>query len=1134
MNILFVLYGDFSSNSVNPLALHARELHMCGHSCAVAVPKNLETVHQCQNPSFRPLLYRDVLNDPESVFPDRRPADVIHAWTPREVVRRFVTSYLAKRPAPLVVYLEDHERWIACRAIGLDEATLVQQTEQRISERVPDALSHPFRYDSFIGLADAAVVIQDKLEIEVPPWVCCKTVMPGVDLEFFSPRAADGALRRKYGVADNERVIVYPGGLNGLNKPAIETLCRAIGLINGQGHPCRLLRAGPFALDFIDQLPPEAAASINDLGVLPRSELPDLLALADVFVQPGKVDPFEDLRLPGKLPELLAMGRPVVMPAVNIAHLFKDGVDAVLTRTGSAEEIAEKCVGLFTDPQQADRIGQAGRRLAEKYFAPKSQAGRMANVYKAACDRFDPMIAAEVWRTDCENTPVAMLLARKLKLLADAHGTKFSFEVGEILMEHARYIELMQRRVSGLETGIVERDAQIAGLAQAVRDKDVRIRNLDSASRAREEQLANFMQAVAALRGSISWRLTGPVRFVGYPFVQTRKVIKVLLDAPSMCGGYRGLIQYARKVYQEEGFDGIRQRILVHVNDRSYKAWIHQYDTLNDGKRTAIKAAIDQMAHKPLISVVMPVYNPPIALLNAAILSVRDQLYSNWELCIADDASPNPEVAQALRNHQAADPRIKVVYRPVNGHISAASNSAIELAGGDYIALLDHDDLLAEHALYWVADAINKNPQAKLIFSDEDKIDSNNVRLDPYFKCEFNYELMLAHNMITHLVCYQRATVLELGGFRRGYEGAQDYDLALRAIERCSRDQIIHIPRILYHWRVAPGSTAFRAYEKPYALIAAQASIQEHLNRVGLHGKVVDAPEVVGCSRVIFSPPAENPSVTIIIPTRDRMDLLKKCIDSIFAKTTYKNYRVCVIDNGSIEPETINYLKQLPKDKVTIIRDERKFDFSALNNLAVSQTQSDYICLMNNDIEVITPGWIEEMLSHAARPGVGCVGARLWYPDGRLQHGGVITGIAGHAGHSHRFAAKYSTGYHGRPNHHQAFSAVTAACLLVKRTTFDQVGGLDKDLKLALGDVDFCLRVQQAGYRNVWTPYAECIHYESASRGYETTPEKQSRFETERAFLRERWGEALFKDPFYSPNLTLDAEDFSLAWPPRV
>jgi glycosyltransferase involved in cell wall biosynthesis len=262
------------------------------------------------------------LTAPDSIFPDGRPADIIHAWTPRENVRCFVTAYMAKHPTPLIIYLEDHESWISCRALGYDEVTLVQQTEQSISERLPDSLSHPFRYDSFIGLADAVVLIQDKLKADVPSWVYCATVMPSVDLDFFSPRAANSLLRKQYGVRDNEQVIVYPGGLNEFTRPAIETLCRAVGLINSQGFACRLLRTGHVALNFLDQLPPETVAVINDLGVLPRSELPNLLALADVFVQPGKIDPFEDLRLPGKLPELLAMGRPVIMPNVNIAHLF--------------------------------------------------------------------------------------------------------------------------------------------------------------------------------------------------------------------------------------------------------------------------------------------------------------------------------------------------------------------------------------------------------------------------------------------------------------------------------------------------------------------------------------------------------------------------------------------------------------------------------------------------------------------------------------------------------------------------------------------------------------------------------------------------------------------------------------------
>ncbi len=529
MNILFVLYGDFTTNSAVHLTLHARALNSGGHSCAVAVPRNLESIKHCHDVFFRPVLYADVLIAPDSIFPDGRPADIIHAWTPRENVRRFVTTYMAKHPTPLIIYLEDHESWISCRALGYDEVTLVQQTEQSISDRLPDSLSHPFRYDSFIGLADAVVLIQDKLNADVPSWVYFATVMPSVDLDFFSPRAANSLLRKQYGVADNERVIVYPGGLNGFTQPAIETLCRAVGLINGQGFPCRLLRTGPFALDFLEQLPPETAAVINDLGVLPRSVLPDLFALADVFVQPGKVDPFEDLRLPGKLPELLAMGRPVIMPDVNIAHLFKDGIDVVLTQTGSAEEIAEKCIALFSDPQQAENIGKAGRLFAESYFEIKTQAEKLVNVYQIACENFNPSIAKKIWQLADKNTPVTLLLARKLKLLADSKNTKLHIEAPVILKQHADYIELMQQRISGLEITITdltqvvaERDEQITDLNIEVAERNKEVAQLNKDLAERDEQISRLNGVIDETLGSPSWRLTRPVRYVGHQLLKMK------------------------------------------------------------------------------------------------------------------------------------------------------------------------------------------------------------------------------------------------------------------------------------------------------------------------------------------------------------------------------------------------------------------------------------------------------------------------------------------------------------------------------------------------------------------------------------------------------------------------------------
>lgn len=1155
MNILFVLYGDLSSNSANPLALYAREFSAQGHCCAVAIPNNLESVREHSNPAFRPVLYDDALNDPTAIFSDGRPADVVHAWTPRENVRRFVTSYMAKRPTPLLVYLEDHELWIAYRALGLEESTLVQQTDQNISERVPNALSHPFRYDSFIGLADAVAVIQDKLEIEVPPWVYCETVMPGVDLEFFSPRPANPILRKQYGVAENERVIVYPGGLNEFTRPSIETLCRAVGLINRQGYPCKLLRTGPFALDFIDQLPPEAAAAINDLGVLPRNELPDLLALADVFVQPGKIEPFEDLRLPGKLPELLAMGRPVVMPDVNIAHLFRDGVDAVLTRTGTAEEIATKCISLFCDPQQADRIGQAGRQFAEKYFDVKSQTRRMANVYKIACDNFNPTIAVEVWRIEDKNTPVTILLARKLKLLADSHSTKFSFEVREILKEHARYIELMQRRVRGLETGmserdhaIAERDGQIAGLAQAAHDKEVHIGNLDRALRERDEQISYHIRSAAEIRASTSWRLTRPVRFVGRQLLRIKTILKASPYALSVCGGYRGLIKHAWSTYKKEGIDGIKLRVLFSAspgaplpvigsaqpNYNDYSEWVRRYDTLTDQDREKIKTRISQLHKTPLISVVMPVYNPPLNMLEDAIRSVQGQLYPHWELCIADDASTDAGVRKLLQYYADNDSRIKVVFRDKNGHISASSNSALKLVSGEYVALLDNDDLLREHALFWVADAIVANPDAGLIYSDEDKIDQSGRRYNPYFKPDWNPDLFLSHNMICHLGAYRADLVRKLGSFREGYEGAQDYDLALRCTERLAPHQIVHIPRVLYHWRSHPGSTAQAGSEKNYARLAGERALNDHFSRTQVSAKA--ALLDFGSYRVRYATPTPAPLVSLIIPTRNSLSLIKQCIESIFAKTIYKNYEILVVDNNSDDPDTLDYFASLAEDnRIRILRDEGPFNYAALNNAAVQQARGEYLGLINNDITVISPEWLDEMISLAIQPGVGAVGARLWYPNDTLQHGGVITGLGGIAGHSHKHLKRGAPGFFYRAQLIQTLSVVTAACLVVKKSIFQEVGGLDEvNLKVAFNDVDFCLHVREAGYRNVWTPYAELYHHESATRGYNDTPEKQSRFRDEVLYIQKRWGNLLLNDPAYNPNLTLDREDFSYAWPPRI
>lgn len=564
-----------------------------------------------------------------------------------------------------------------------------------------------------------------------------------------------------------------------------------------------------------------------------------------------------------------------------------------------------------------------------------------------------------------------------------------------------------------------------------------------------------------------------------------------------------------------------------------YPGWVRDFDTLTAEMRGRMAVGANRFDRKPLVSVVMPVYNPNPSWLEMAIASVSAQSYPHWELCIADDASTDSAIRPMLERYALEDQRIKVMFREQNGHISAASNSALTLAQGEWIALLDHDDVLAEHALFWVVDAINRHPDCRMMYSDEDKIDEAGVRSDPYFKCSWNPDLFYSQNMFSHLGVCQANLVREVGGFRVGLEGSQDYDLALRCIERIGPEQVHHIPRLLYHWRIHADSTAHSSEAKPYAMVAGERALNDHLVRQGINAKA----ESLGYGyRVRYALPAVLPLVSLIIPTRNGLKLLRQCVESIVAKTTYAHFEIIIVDNGSDEPATLRYLDELAATpRIRVLRDERPFNYSALNNAAVRQARGEVVGLINNDIEVISPDWLSEMVSHALRPEVGAVGARLWYGDDTLQHAGVVLGIHGVAGHVHRYLRRNHVGYCGRASLIQSFSAVTGACLVVRKSIYEAVGGLNEvELQVACNDVDFCLRVREAGYRNIWTPYAELYHHESSSRGFDDTPEKVDRSAKEVAYMQQRWGEALLNDPAYSPNLSLDNENFSLAWPPRV
>lgn len=564
--------------------------------------------------------------------------------------------------------------------------------------------------------------------------------------------------------------------------------------------------------------------------------------------------------------------------------------------------------------------------------------------------------------------------------------------------------------------------------------------------------------------------------------------------------------------------------------DAAYARWVKQHDTPSRGTIRRCRTQSLAFAVQPTISIVMPVFNPPPAILDEAIESVRVQSYPHWELCIADDASSDPAVVTMLRHHAASDPRIKLHLRGERGNISAASNTALELATGDYVALVDHDDLLPPLALHWVAEAINRCPGAKVLYSDEDKVDEYGRRFDPHFKSDFNHVLLLAQNMVSHLGVYRRDLVVALGGFRVGFEGAQDHDLVLRCVGAVARDEIVHIPRILYHWRAIRGSTSRGTQHKPAAADAARRAVEEHVRRFDAGASVEPAPEAPEHLRIRLSVPNPAPLASLVICTRDHEHLLRTAVASIRGRSTYPHYEIVILDNGSRDPGALAYISSLGGQAgITVVRDDSPFNYSRLNNTAVRHTRGDVLCLLNDDIEVLTPGWLEEMVSFAVQPDVGAVGARLWYPDGTLQHGGVIIGIGGVAGHAHLRLAKGQAGYYSRGVLQQELSAVTGACLAVRRAVYDEVGGLDEQIAVAFNDVDLCLRLRAAGYRNIWTPFAELIHHESASRGYEDTPEKLARFQREVRFMQERWGTTLAGDPYYNPNFSMRAGDFTLA-----
>ena len=529
----------------------------------------------------------------------------------------------------------------------------------------------------------------------------------------------------------------------------------------------------------------------------------------------------------------------------------------------------------------------------------------------------------------------------------------------------------------------------------------------------------------------------------------------------------------------------------------------------------------------PCFSIAVPLYQTKEKYLREMIESVQAQTYTNWELCLADGSGREHSLQSVVGEYIAKDKRIKYCLLDSNEGIAGNTNEALKMADGDFVVLTDHDDLLSPEALYQCAKAVQKEPQTDVIYSDEDKVDMSGKKFfEPHFKSDYNIDLLCTMNYICHLFVVRKDVMERAGLFESCYDGAQDHDFILRCTEKA--EHIVHIPKVLYHWRCHAQSTSENPESKLYAFENGCKAVKAHYDRIGIPAEVEQGP-FYGMYRTHYLW-KEQPLVSILIPNKDHVADLKKCMDSIEEKSTYRNFEFIIVENNSTEEETFAYYKEIEKrDNVRVLYYKEEFNYSRINNFGAKEANGEYVLLLNNDTEMIEPDSIKEMLDVCMRPDVGIVGAKLIFEDNTIQHAGVIIGFGGVAGHAFIGQDRDDNGYFSRIISVQDLSAVTAACLMVRRSVFDEVEGLNEEFKVAFNDIDFCLKVRKAGYLVVYNPYAQFYHYESKSRGQEDSADKVARFQQEIGLFGERWGELLENgDPYYNPNLTLDKADFSL------
>ena len=856
----------------------------------------------------------------------------------------------------------------------------------------------------------------------------------------------------------------------------------------------------------------------------------------------AQIYPCDELYFPGVVSRIEKLLKDIYIGSENIAQL-SDEISQLTKHSNNEKNILEGQIQLMSD-----KIGEIEHQNNEKSLMLEQLLKQHSDEISQLTEQYKNEISQltdKIGEIEHQNNEKSLMLEQLLKQhsdeisqLTEQHQSEISqiaeqhsYEISQITEQYSDEISHLTEYTNN-EKSIMEGQIQLMSyksykMEQLLKQRSDKISEITGQHQNEQAQILEqyhfaimqrdrFNADLQAISNSTFWRITKPSRVV---VGGTKRFLRSFPLTRSM---YKVLWSIRRRGIKTTWFvikSYVKRKSDTHV-------MIKESFNISDVERHIQERR--EFDKNIKISVIVPLFNTPREFLNEMIDSVRSQTYKNWELCLADGSDHSAHyIGKICRNYAKKDRRILYKKLKTNKGISGNTNEAMAMATGDYFAMLDHDDIIHSSALYEVMRAICER-NADFIYTDETTFDKTPTDAHtPNFKPDYSPDTLRSINYICHLSVYSRMLYEKAGGYDSRFDGSQDYDMILRLTENA--ENIVHIPRILYFWRAHRESVASSISAKPYVIYAAMLAVSEHIHRIGMPGVVEPISKDASAYRIRYEL-KEKPLVSIIIPNKDHADDLKKCIESIMI-SSYKNFEIIIAENNSTEEDILEYYKELESNpKVRIISRHTKFNFSETNNNAAKNAKGEYLILLNNDTQVITPDWIEEMLMFAQRPDVGAVGVKLYYPDNTVQHAGVILGLGGVAGHSHKYFPKGHPGYMQRLQISQNLSAVTAACMMIPKKIYDEVGGLDEEFAVAFNDVDLCMRIRQKGYLVVFTPFAKLYHYESKSRGLEDTPEKQKRFLHEVNLFQSRWEKELKdRDPYYNENLTTVREDFSLA-----